>query len=671
MSFQTKTKKIFHTLLPSKRLLTVLFLVVLVLGFSLSFTNTSHATFEFTSEQKKQFIDAAYGDSRINTLYSQDEKGRALIEQNVLPEYASKYNSYDEATKALKSTTFFGQPAENPDTVSASLNQFSPSAVGGLLGQGLAAIVLRVVIGVLVVLAGFCKWLLMFGGWALDATLDPNLYNFTNNKMIVEGWVIVRDVCNLFFLLVLLFIAICTILKIEKYHAKKTLLMLIIMALLINFSKPIAIFIFDGSQLLMNFFLSKMGRDPSTQFVGQIAMLIYDTLMKELVPKGTSLEIAVYYLFVVVFLFMFAVAMFVTAIFMVIRIVAVMILIIVSPLAFFAAIVPDFSKMSSSWWNALFKYCYYGPAAAFFLYLATNFAISGNVLPKLNSPNGGLIIMSLIQYLTVLVFLYASIIMSQQFGIFAANAVVGNANRFMKWGAGMTKGGGMWGAGARGVAWGAKTTGATGAVTQRLQQSKLGRLLTKSGREEALEEREAAIAEKIGVKGAKERQTRKRAKKYKDEAYSEAALKAMAAKGDEAAAYRLAEDGNMDDATYSALIPKIKDPKLKKLLDDKTKEKTIDVYINYKAKNEAAALAATTGMTIAAAESQIAGEEYNKMNADNWKNQKEKSRIFTSTYTTEAAAGFNNLNSDAQKDVGKSVSGKDRVVMTAGGANIP
>ncbi len=145
----------------------------------------------------------------------------------------------------------------------------------------------------------------------------------------------------------------------------------------------------------------------------------------------------------------------------------------------------------------------------------------------------------------------------------------------------------------------------------------------------------------------------------------------MVAKGDEAAALRLAEDGNMNSASYNSIMPKIKDPTLKKLLDDKVKEKTIDVYIDYKTQTEAGARAATAGITLAAAQSQIAGEEYNKMSADDWKKQKEKSRIFTSPYAAEAAAGFNNLHDDARKDVGKAVSGVDKVAMTNGGANIP
>ena len=333
---------------------------------------------------------------------------------------------------------------------SASLNQFRASAAIRGLGYAVSEMILAAVIGVLAVIAYFCKLLVYYGAQILDLTLQPGLYNFTGNAMISTGWTIVRDVCNMFFLLILLFIAFCTILQIDKYHIKKTLLMLIIMALLINFSKPITIFIFDGSQLLMQMFLSKMSSGTGNQQTSAVianASQISDFIYKSLPgywsgAKQTSIDIAVQYLFAVVFLFMLAVAFIVTALFLLIRIVAIMLLIIVSPFAFLAAAVPDFSKMSSSWWNALFKYSFYGPAAAFFLYLAIGL---GSALPYVSSivqTNQGsatlaTTITNIIHYATVLVFLYASIIMAQQFGIQFAGAITSRANKILRYGTGL------------------------------------------------------------------------------------------------------------------------------------------------------------------------------------------------------------------------------------------
>jgi hypothetical protein len=639
-SNKASTSNILKIIKPKKnRAVFFVLLAILVLGFSFSF-HTPHAFAWVPTQAERDAIKNGLWkatDAQIDQVLKDypNVKDQLTLE-SYLPQKIQADRDAGDAT---------GLQVSNPDVG-------LKSALSGL-SNALAEIVLTVVIGVLAVIATFCKQFVSMGAQTLDFTLNPGLYSFTSNNMIVQGWTVVRDVCNLFFLLVLLFIAICTILKIEKYHAKKTLLMLIIMALLINFSKPIAIFIFDGSQLSMNFFLSQMGPTGTGQTTStivakssQIADLVYNSLPKSNIgASDTSLNIAVSYLFGVVFLFMLGVAFFVTALMLIIRIVIIMLLIIVSPFAFFAAIIPDFSKMSSQWWSSLFEYSYYGPAAAFFLLLATKLE---DALPHLTNNAGGGVqytaqnfsttVNNITHYLTVIVFLYASIFMAKKFGGGAGAAVVGNANKFMKWGAGMTKGGGMWGAGARGVAWGAKTTGVSGAVSQRLQQSKLGRLLTKSGREEALEEREAALAEKIGVKGAKARQTRKRAEKYKKEGYSKEALQKMVARGDTAAGLRLAEDGDMDDADYAKLAVNFKgkeDP-IKKLIDGKLKEKRLDVLINYRINKEAKG---TDGSINADTANDIAREEIGKLNPSKWKDQDMQKML-----------GFNEKGEETQSD---------------------
>ena len=296
--------------------------------------------------------------------------------------------------------------------------------------------------GAIIIVLGGIKMLCVFfvniGAYLLNSLLSPSLYNFTSEKIIVEGWKTVRDVCNLFFLLILLFIAFCTILQIEKYHAKKTLLIFILMALLINFSKPIAIFIFDGSQLLMNFFLNKIsmasGGDYSAKILDTSKLI---TAIDESLKGSSNFQLVAKYLFAIIFLFMFGMALLVMAIYLLIRIVALWLLIILSPFAFLFNAVPDFKKLSSDWWDALFKYSYVGPAIAFFLWLST-FLTSTNVnltnnVTKING-NDDLatwVIASILPYFTTLVFLYASIIIANKFGIQFAGAITSRADKWM------------------------------------------------------------------------------------------------------------------------------------------------------------------------------------------------------------------------------------------------
>ncbi|OGI27724.1 MAG: hypothetical protein A2359_02695 [Candidatus Moranbacteria bacterium RIFOXYB1_FULL_43_19] len=300
--------------------------------------------------------------------------------------------------------------------------------------------------GIILVLGGIqlvCAWLVNIAAYLLNSMLSPSLYNFTSEPIITTGWAAVRDVCNLFFLLILLFIAFCTILQIEKYHAKKTLLTFILMALLVNFSKPIAIFIFDGSQLLMNFFLAKISSASGGDYASKIADISEITKIFGKYNYGftkaevNSYQLVAKYIFAIIFLFMFGIALLVMALYLLIRIIALWLLIIVSPFAFLFNAVPDFKKISSDWWDALFKYSYVGPSIAFFLWLSTFLATSSmkSSIEK-SSPGSSqgdplftTVIAAILPYLVVLVFLYAAIIISQKFGIAFAGAITSRANK--------------------------------------------------------------------------------------------------------------------------------------------------------------------------------------------------------------------------------------------------
>lgn len=524
-SSKKSTSTILKIIKPKKRrAVFFVLLAIFVLGFSFSFY-TPHAFAWVPTQTERDAMKKEWDatDAQIDqALKDHPKTAEKIALQTYLP-------GYKQAQLDAADTDATGLRTSDPDVGATS-------ALKGL-GFFLSETVLIVVIGVLGVFVSFAKYLVVFSAQVLDLTLSPALYSFTSNNMIVQGWTVVRDVCNLFFLLVLLFIAICTILKIEKYHAKKTLLTLIIMALLINFSKPITIFIFDGSQLLMNFFLDQIGKTGTGDASGgasgsalitkasEISDFIYKSLPGYWESPDTSVNLAIQYIFAAVFLFMLAVAYLVTALMMIIRIVAIMMLIIVSPFAFFAAIIPDLSKMSSKWWSSLFEYSYYGPAAAFFLLLATKLE---NVLPNLKNTVGTTAysakdmtttIYNITHYLTVLVFLYASIFMAKQFGGGAGAAIVGNANRVMKWAGGMSKGGGMWGSGAR------LAGGVTGVsnmyrgAKEGVSQQPFWRMLTKKGREasskesqEKWEERVAPFSMATARKKAKEGEFKDQAK---------------------------------------------------------------------------------------------------------------------------------------------------------------
>jgi hypothetical protein len=70
------------------------------------------------------------------------------------------------------------------------------------------------------------------------------------------GWVVVRDVSNMAFVIILLVIAFATILGSEAYEWKKLLPKMIMAAVLINFSRTICGVLIDASQVVIITFLN-------------------------------------------------------------------------------------------------------------------------------------------------------------------------------------------------------------------------------------------------------------------------------------------------------------------------------------------------------------------------------------------------------------------------------
>ena len=70
------------------------------------------------------------------------------------------------------------------------------------------------------------------------------------NSMIAVGWTTIRDLINLFFIFILLYAAISTILQYGNYQLKNVLAKIIIAALLINFSLMIGKMVIDASHIL-------------------------------------------------------------------------------------------------------------------------------------------------------------------------------------------------------------------------------------------------------------------------------------------------------------------------------------------------------------------------------------------------------------------------------------
>ena len=220
--------------------------------------------------------------------------------------------------------------------------------------------------------------LIQLGGAILLAVFElivkvSQFNDIINSYYVVQGWIVLRDLVNMFFVLGLLFIAFVTVLKIEKYQWQKLLPKLLIMAIVVNFSRTICGLIIDFFQVMMFTFVNAF-KDIAGQnlFKGLGLSDMWDQIGKD-APNGAMAMIAGRLLGLVYVI----VALIVTVIFLIIlvfRIIILWVLVVFSPLAFFSAAFSGISAKVGSYWTKWFstfiEYCMVGPLMAFFLWLS-------------------------------------------------------------------------------------------------------------------------------------------------------------------------------------------------------------------------------------------------------------------------------------------------------------
>jgi len=197
-------------------------------------------------------------------------------------------------------------------------------------------------------------------------------YNhFVDAPIVGTGWVIVRDVVNMFFIVVLLVLAFGTILGVQSYSIKGgNLTRLLIMAIVINFSRTICGVMIDFGQVVMLTFVSGFKDAAGGNFVEamKINEILQNSTGGENVSAGGTV-IALMLAVVMVAIATFVVIMMTVA--LTIRIVYLWLLVILSPIAFFLKAVPggSASKAYADWWSKFTSNLLFGPVMAFFLWL--------------------------------------------------------------------------------------------------------------------------------------------------------------------------------------------------------------------------------------------------------------------------------------------------------------
>ena len=213
--------------------------------------------------------------------------------------------------------------------------------------------------------------------WALNMILILVIYalvfvasiqDFINAPAVTLGWVIVRDICNMFFVVVLLVIAFGTILNIPNYSYKKWLPKLILFAILINFSKTICGLMIDVAQVVMLTFVNAF----ATIGGGNIVEMLGISEIVKMADTGSATQwsVAGAYILGVIYLLVALVVMITMTMILVMRMVMIWVYTVLSPAAYLLAAFPGGQKYASQWWSEFIKNLVVGPVLAFFIWLS-------------------------------------------------------------------------------------------------------------------------------------------------------------------------------------------------------------------------------------------------------------------------------------------------------------
>lgn len=228
--------------------------------------------------------------------------------------------------------------------------------------------------------------------------------NFVKAAPVRIGWPLIRDTVNMFFIIVVLVSAFATIIGYPKeFHYKGILPKLLLMAVLINFSKTLIGLMIDFSQVLVLTFVNGFKEAAGGNFANALhireAMSIDSTSGNAIVKDETTGVITVagdgkvdiYQIFNMLLAAIFAVwilslsltLIIIMVVFFLARIIVLWFLLITSPVMFFAWSLPgklqkSFSAFTDQWWNRLSTALIGGPTMAFFLWISLAMAQASN-----------------------------------------------------------------------------------------------------------------------------------------------------------------------------------------------------------------------------------------------------------------------------------------------------
>ncbi|MEK7650788.1 MAG: hypothetical protein AAB364_02900 [Patescibacteria group bacterium] len=362
----------------------------------------------------------------------------------------TKYNETQRDIAAIQS-------AKERITKGTEGNVYDPTG-GGIPECSLTQLgncILRTMAWLGQILVWLFSWLVWAANIIFNISINISVREFTqyaNLPGVVGAWKICRNLVNISFIFVLLYVAIGTILRLDSVNGKKLLSKIIIAALLVNFSAFFTKIGIDASNVVANQFYTAAAGDRPLSFGApdiSSALTAADTnaffsLKTAFHTTGSEFgglwdqmgALLGSYFGQIVLMLVTTTVLLAGALMFLARTVVLIFIIVLSPLAFLGfAIGGELGKMASDWRKKLINQLIFAPVYLLLIYLTIQVVTSGGPdgLVGLVGTEAGLI-SSLVVFAIVNGLMIGSLLAAKNLGVAGAGAASGSLKALKKLG---------------------------------------------------------------------------------------------------------------------------------------------------------------------------------------------------------------------------------------------
>lgn len=331
----------------------------------------------------------------------------------------------------------------------ANAQESDGGTISGYVGKALATIFYGIALAIGGLVTGI-------GGLLLDLSISKVVVNFgeifasTNGigTGVNELWKVIRDVLNILFIFGLIYIGIKTILNSEDSGTRRTLGLLIVAALMINFSLYITQAIVDFSniaavQVFQQIVITGDTGSAGTTELGEgsvtgaflnvanITSFFGGSGVLEGLTGGQVITLSI---FMMITLIITGIVFAMGAVLLIARFIALTLYMIFSPIMFLGFILPALASKQQEWWQGFLKQAFFAPAFLFMLYLSL--VVLQRLIGILSPSSEGFTTVvtgnkmtvdsfTIVLFFAMMIgFLYASIKVAQMMGIAGANTAL-------------------------------------------------------------------------------------------------------------------------------------------------------------------------------------------------------------------------------------------------------